>query len=127
MSRRDGSWLADILSAIDAIQDYLAEGDLNQGLIYDACRVRLIEIGEAVKSIDPNLLATVPTIPWRAISRMRDQLAHHYFDTDHALVEQVVHEELMPLREAVVTLVERAAEPGGDLTADGESDPDEMP
>ena len=108
MSRRDAAWLADILVAIDAIETYVAEGSLNQGLVYDACRVRLIEIGEAIKNIDPNLLARVPSIRWRAISRMRDRLAHHYFDTDHALVEYVVNEELVPLRVAVVTLAEIA-------------------
>jgi uncharacterized protein with HEPN domain len=101
--------LADILAAIDAIEAYVAGGSLSEGLVYDACRVRLIEIGEAVKNIDPNLLATIPSIRWRAISRMRDRLAHHYFDTDHALVEYVVNEELVPLRVAVVTLAEMAA------------------
>lgn len=48
--------MADILEAIDAIEAYVAEGSLSQGMVYDACRVRLIEIGEAVKNIDPNLL-----------------------------------------------------------------------
>jgi uncharacterized protein with HEPN domain len=109
VSRRDVAWLADILEAIDAIEAYVAEGSLSQGMVYDACRVRLIEIGEAVKNIDPNLLATIPSIRWRAISRMRDRLAHHYFDTDHALVEYVVNEELVPLRAAAVTLTEIAA------------------
>ncbi len=108
MSRRDAAWLADILVAIDAIEAYVAGGSLSEGLVYDACRVRLIEIGEAVKNIDPDLLATIPSIRWRAISRMRDRLAHHYFDTDHALVEYVVNEELVPLRAAAVTLAEIA-------------------
>ena len=40
---------------------------------------------------------------------MRDQLAHHYFDTDHAVVEHVIHEELGPLRSAVVRLIEDVA------------------
>lgn len=110
--------MADILVAIDAIETYVSGGSLNEGLVYDACRVRLIEIGEAVKNIDPNLLATVPSIRWRAISRMRDRLAHHYFDTDHALVEYVVNEELVPLRVAAVTLAEIAdafgSNPAGD-------------
>ncbi len=37
MSRRDAAWLADILVAIDAIETYVAEVNLNQGLVYDAC------------------------------------------------------------------------------------------
>lgn len=101
--------MADILAAVDAIQDYLAEGSLDQGVVYDACRARLIEIGEAIKHIDLDLLAAVPTVRWRAIARMRDQLAHHYFDTDHAVVEYVVHEELAPLRAGVVALAGKVA------------------
>ncbi len=105
MSRRDTAWLADILAAIDAIDSYLAEGDLSQGVVYDACRARLIEIGEAVKHLDSKLLHHAPDIHWRAIARMRDQLAHHYFDTDHAIVTQAVSEQLPYLRGAVTSLI----------------------
>lgn len=55
MSRRDVAWLGDILAAIDTITEYLEAGDLSQGMVYDACRARLIEIGEAVKGLDPDL------------------------------------------------------------------------
>jgi hypothetical protein len=34
--------------------------ELADGLVFDAVRVRLIEIGEAVKDIDPKLLAHEP-------------------------------------------------------------------
>lgn len=110
MSRREVAWLGDILAAIDAITEYLEAGDLSQGMVYDACRARLIEIGEAVKGLDPDLLATEPDVPWRSIARMRDHLAHRYFDTDHAVVEDVVHNELGPLRTAVEALLERSRE-----------------
>lgn len=86
MSRQDEARLGDIVEALDAIRDHLTRGDLHDGLVYDAVRVRLIEIGEAVKGIDPEALAGVPDVPWREITRMRDHLAHRYFDTDHAIV-----------------------------------------
>ncbi len=57
-------------------------------------RVRLIEIGEAVKDIDPELLATEPDIAWRDVAGMRDQLAHRYFDTAHAIVQATIEEDL---------------------------------
>ena len=107
MTRQDQTRLADVLAAIEAINDHLTRGDLNDGLVYDAVRVRLIEIGEAVKEVDPTLLATEPSVPWRAIARMRDHLAHRYFDTDHAVVVDVVENELGPLEVAVRALVER--------------------
>ena len=53
MSRRDAERLQDILDAITAIRSHLTRGELSDGLVFDAVRVRLIEIGEAVKAITP--------------------------------------------------------------------------
>jgi uncharacterized protein with HEPN domain len=104
VTRHDREWLSDILCAIDAISDYVAHGDLHEGVVYDACRARLMEIGEAVKHIDPELLATAPDVAWNQIARMRDILVHHYHDTDFAVVEAVIGERLPSLREAVISL-----------------------
>ena len=38
---------------------------------------------------------------------MRDHLAHRYFDTDHAVVQDVVENDLGPLAEAVRSLIDR--------------------
>ena len=107
MSRHDGARLRDIVDAIEAIRSHLERGDLRDGLVYDAVRIRLLEIGEAVKGIDPDLLAAVEGVPWKEIARMRDHLAHRYFDTDHAIVEDVVDHDLGPLADAVTTLLAR--------------------
>jgi len=71
-------------------------------------RVRLIEIGEAVKAVDPGLLDSAPDVPRKEIARMRDHLAHRCFDTDHAIVQDVVDNDLEPLLDAVLSLVARA-------------------
>lgn len=84
MSRRTLQRLDDIRATCAVIASHLTKGDLGDGLVFDAVRVRLIEIGEAVKLLDPDLLATEPDIPSRQISGRRDQLAHRYFDTSHA-------------------------------------------
>ncbi len=110
MTRRQAAWLADIAGAVTAIERYLEAGTLAEGVVYDACRARLIEIGEAVKHLDPDLLQAVPGVRWRAIARMRDQLAHHYFDTDHAIVTQAVTEELPRLRDAIAVLLQQIVE-----------------
>jgi hypothetical protein len=41
--------LADIQVAIDAIRSHLKRGDLSDGLIFDAIRIRLLEIGRLSK------------------------------------------------------------------------------
>jgi hypothetical protein len=53
VSRRDDQRLDDILAAAAAIADHLTRGELDDGLVFDAVRVRLIEIGEAVKPSIP--------------------------------------------------------------------------
>lgn len=47
MTYRDAQRLADIQAAIDAIHSHLQRGDLTDGLVFDAVRIRLLEIGEA--------------------------------------------------------------------------------
>jgi uncharacterized protein with HEPN domain len=90
----------------------MGRGSLDDGLVFDAVRVRLIEIGEAVKGIAPELLAEEPAIPWNDVAGMRDQLAHRYFDTAHSIVAATVDHDLPPLVAAVQRLLENP-DPGG--------------
>lgn len=107
MSRHDDQRLTDILAAAEAITAHLGRGGLDDGLVFDAVRVRLIEIGEAVKAVDPALLAEEPNIPWMDVAGMRNHLAHRYFDTAHSIVQATVTEDLPPLVAAVERLVVR--------------------
>jgi uncharacterized protein with HEPN domain len=107
VSRHDDQRLVDILAAADAITAHLRRGGLEDGLVFDAVRVRLIEIGEAVKAIDPALLAEEPSIPWVDVAGMRNHLTHRYFDTAHSIVQATVAEDLPPLVAAVERLLER--------------------
>ncbi len=104
MSYRDRQLLADIQAAIDAIGSHLQRGDLSDGLVFDAVRIRLLEIGEAVKALPEDVLATQPSIPWRQIARLRDHLVHRYFDTAHAILQATVDDDLPALERAIRTL-----------------------
>lgn len=97
-SRHDEERLADIVDAITAIRSHLTRGDLSDGLIFDAVRLRLIEIGEAVKLLDPELVASEPDVRWSDAAGMRDWLAHHYFDTSRAIVEATINGGSPPTR-----------------------------
>lgn len=109
MSRHDDQRLVDILAAAAAIASHTRRGGLDDGLVFDAVRVRLIEIGEAVKAIDPDLLAQEPGIPWVDVAGMRNHLAHRYFDTAHGIVQATVTDDLPPLVAAVQRLLDRMA------------------
>jgi uncharacterized protein with HEPN domain len=103
---RERQRLADIQAAIGAIHSHLQRGDLSDGPVFDAVRIRLLEIGEAVKALPAEMLASQPDIPWAQIARMRDHLAHRYFDTNHAILQVTVDNDLPELGRAVQALAE---------------------
>ena len=109
MSRHDQEWLTDIIDAIRAIRTYQERGDLSDGLVFDAVRLRLIEIGEAVKRLGPELLESEPDLPWEEIAGMRDRLAHRYFDTSHAIVQATIDNDIPELDLAVRRLLSKDA------------------
>lgn len=111
MTRRDRERLTDVLDAIDAIRSHLDRGDLSDGLVFDAVRLRLIEIGEAAKGLTPVRTGSEPDVPWDDIAGMRDWLAHRYSDTSHAIVQAIVEEDL-PKLEAAVRRMQQRAEAG---------------
>jgi uncharacterized protein with HEPN domain len=106
VSYRDRQRLADIQAAIDAIRSHLQRGTLADGLVFDAIRIRLLEIGEAVKALPDDLLDTQPGIPWSQIARMRDHLAHRYFDTAHAILQATIDDDLPELERAVQSMAQ---------------------
>lgn len=110
MSRHDRQRLEDILVALDAIAAHLQRGDLHDGLVFDAVRVRLIEVGEAVKALPADLLASEADLPWAQIAGLRDRLAHRYFDTSHAILAATAEEDLPRLERATRRLLQRVGE-----------------
>lgn len=82
--------------------------------MFDAVRMRLIEIGEAVKDLPPSLLDSEPGMPWPQIAGMRDRLAHRYFDTSHAAVRATVDEDLPDLERAVERIMTRVVDTEGE-------------
>jgi uncharacterized protein with HEPN domain len=96
--------LADIDAAISVIRSHSARGPLTDGLIFDAVRIRMLEIGEAVKGLSAGSRESEPSIPWTEIARMRDHLAHRYFDTSHAVVAATIANDLDELADAVTRM-----------------------
>ena len=70
-------------------------------MVFDAVRMRLLEIGEAASGIDAELRESEPGVPWRQIIGMRNWMAHRYFDTAHAYVWATVDHDLDPLLTAL--------------------------
>ena len=121
MSRHDADRLDDITAAIEAIRSHVERGPLSDSLVSDAVRIRLLEIGEAVKALPEHLTSTEPDIPWRQIARMRDHLAHRYFMTELEILQSTIEEDLGPLRDAVDHMRARSVSGSGEDSTQSDS------
>ena len=67
----------------------------------DALCMNLIALGEAVKGLDKltngKLLCEYPEIYWQGIMKMRDKIAHHYFEIDADVVFKTLKEDIPPM------------------------------
>jgi uncharacterized protein with HEPN domain len=65
----------------------------------------LLIIGEEVKNLDKHsenkLLPKYPQIPWNAVMKTRDIIAHHYFDVDAERIFNTLKNDIPPLLEVV--------------------------
>jgi uncharacterized protein with HEPN domain len=99
--------LDDALSAIDAIRAHLGRGGLQDSLVFDAVRMRLVEIGEAVSALPDEVLAMEPAIPWREVVAMRRKLAYHSYDSAWGIIAATVSDDLPVLAAAIGRLREQ--------------------
>lgn len=101
--------LRDVLDAISVIREHLKRGSLDDGLVFDAVRMRFVEIGEVVNALPEDLLSQEEGSPWSEIVGMRHKLAHHYFDTLPEIIASTVEVDLPELEVAIHRLIARVA------------------
>ena len=110
--KHDRVYLEDILSAMERIELYTADGKglfFRDGKTQDAVIRQISVIGEASAKLPVNVKAARPEIPWREIIGMRNLLIHDYAQTDLPTVWIVVERDLPALRRAVESLLEGEA------------------
>lgn len=77
--------------------------------IFDAVLMNLLVIGEAVKNVPWEILATLPEVDWSGAAGLRDIIAHHYFGVDQALVWDIARNYVPPLLQAAQALRDGAS------------------
>ncbi|MGC9156195.1 MAG: DUF86 domain-containing protein [Ferrimicrobium sp.] len=102
-NRRDAERANDILGAIAKIGRWRSKHNSSDDMFRSAVMRELGVIGEAANALSDEFKERRPEIPWRNIVDLRNVLAHHYWDTAWALIEQILDDELEQLRRSVDT------------------------
>ncbi|MBR2154080.1 MAG: DUF86 domain-containing protein [Bacteroidaceae bacterium] len=75
----------------------------------DAICMNLIALGEAVKGLNKQthgeLLPRYPEIYWSGVMRMRDKIAHHYFEIDTEVVFRTLQEDVPQMKEVIDKMI----------------------
>lgn len=85
----DHARLAQTICAGKALPDLLADRPAQLAL------ERALEIlGEAVKRLPAELLASYPAVPWKLVAGMRDRLSHGYDEIRHDVLWNTVQQDV---------------------------------
>ncbi|MCA5922404.1 HepT-like ribonuclease domain-containing protein [Curtobacterium oceanosedimentum] len=102
--RAVGDRLDDVIRACEAIRRYVGDPRLPEDLVHDAVRMRLVEIGEAVRVLPAAVTAGEPDIPWSRVSDLGERLTRRYFDTTRAVVSGTARTDVPHLAAAAARL-----------------------
>lgn len=94
---------------IGAVNDFLCS---SEGMLrLDAICMNLIALGETVKGLDKvtkgELLSQYPDIYWPGVMRMRDKIAHHYFEMDADIVFNTIKKDIPPMIPIIQKIIQR--------------------
>ena len=113
MSRDPRGALEDMAEACERAASFVAGMDfaafVADAKTRSAVQRELFVLGEACKQLPADLLEGHPEVPWRAISGLRDVLAHQYFRVDDSIVWDVTQNELPRLRVVPARMLGSAA------------------
>ncbi|MDR1098062.1 MAG: DUF86 domain-containing protein [Tannerella sp.] len=92
-------WTANIVS----VNDFMISP--SGMILLNAVCMKLFSIGEEIKSIDKRtdkrLFPQYPEVNWKEVMKMRDVIAHHYFEIDAEVVFDTLKNDVPPLLAAV--------------------------
>ena len=104
--------IAEAATDVEALLEGLAQEEFEQlpernWVAYRALKNAIVEAGEAIKGLPPELRDRHRGIDWRGLARLRDVVAHRYPKLDLTLLWPVLNEEFPALLAAVREELER--------------------
>lgn len=102
-----------MVDAASSIEAYTARGrdafDTDSA-VQDAILYQIIVLGEAAKAVakaDADLTTELSKVEWSLLAKMRDRVAHRYWETDRELVWATATLDIPVLKEALSAAIER--------------------
>ncbi|WP_271254214.1 HepT-like ribonuclease domain-containing protein [Pseudanabaena sp. Chao 1811] len=101
--------LQDILSQAEEIlqftrgmnfSDFAGDAKTVKAVLYD-----LAVIGEAARSLLPDILDVYPDVPWEDMRSLRNFTVHEYFRVNLKIIWATIQEDLPPLIEQIRELI----------------------
>jgi uncharacterized protein with HEPN domain len=109
MSDRNRFSILAILEAIEKIEEYTkgisnADEFYFHKVIFDACLMNFVVIGEMVLRLDESFKKNNKEIEWDKIKGFRNIVAHDYFGVDAEEVWQIIKQKMPDLKERLKAL-----------------------
>lgn len=110
MTKHDDAFF--LLHIADALSDIISYTSVGRADFYaermrqDAVERKFEILGEAVKSLSPEIREKYPQIKWSHMARFRDLLSHHYFGIDLATVWDISQKDAKDALAEVIKLKE---------------------
>ena len=103
--------LADILDAIDMIEEYTKDmeyTDFKTSRITVDATVRNLEIiGEAVSQLQEDIKKKYTDAPWQEIKNFRNVVIHKYRTVDMSILWDIIQHKLTPLHQQVEEILDK--------------------
>jgi uncharacterized protein with HEPN domain len=109
-AREITDYLNDINDSITDISNFIADMTFQEFESDKKTQYAVVHclevIGEAVKKTPTDLRNQYPHIPWKEIAGMRDKLIHEYFGVDLETVWTTIIDDIKPLKDSIVQIIE---------------------
>lgn len=113
--RDDRERLRDILLSIDDIQAFVAGMTKSQFVQVDSADRKtyravcncISTLGEAIKSLSPDVTSKYDSVDWTGLAGMKDIVTHQYFQVQLDFLWNTITDELPALRTIVVDELSR--------------------
>jgi uncharacterized protein with HEPN domain len=100
--RGDQQLIQDMLEAINIIESW--KDREHDDLYYSGVMYHLEDLGEAAGNISEKLKSNTPNVPWGDIIGLRNRLVHRYWDTQLAIIQDVINNGIAQLRKILLSI-----------------------